>query len=98
VEGGVVTDRARVEAIASDLERVLRSNFRIPDDDALFTREVNLWEEGYVDSIGVVETIAHLERRWEVKLPEEMLFDPGFNHVSGIAALVGALVERSRPG
>jgi acyl carrier protein len=49
---------------------------------------VNLWEEGYVDSAGVVEMIAFLETRFELTLPEEVLWDPDFTNVRGIAALV----------
>jgi acyl carrier protein len=81
-----------VEEIARDLEVFLRRSFLIPDDDARFTRQANLWEEGYVDSAGVVETIVHLERRWRVRLPDEVVFDPRFNHVSGIADLVASLL------
>ena len=82
--------RPDVEAIASDLEAFLRQSFLIPEDDRHFTRSVNLWEEGYVDSAGVVETIVHLERRWNVRLPEELIFDPRFTHVDGIARIVEA--------
>jgi hypothetical protein len=52
---------------------------------------VNLWEEAYVDSVGVVELIVHLERRWEVELPDEVVFDPEFASVNGIARLVRRL-------
>jgi acyl carrier protein len=85
--------RADVEAIASELESFLRRSFLIPDDDARFTRTVNLWEEGYVDSAGVVETIVHLEQLWTVRLPDEVVFDPRFRDVAGIAELVAALLE-----
>lgn len=83
------------EEIAADLEQFLRRSFQIPDDDALFTRQVNLWEEGYVDSAGVVETIAHLESRWDITLPEEVVFDPRFTHVAGIAEVVGRLLAQT---
>lgn len=88
-----VGEGALEEEIAVELERFLRQSFQIADDDAFFTRHVNLWEEGYVDSAGVVETIAHLESRWGVRLPEEVVFDPRFTHVAGIAAVVGKLVH-----
>lgn len=77
--------------IAAELEQFLRRSFQIPDDDKQFTHQVNLWEEGYVDSAGVVETIAHLETRWGIKLPEEVVFDPRFTHVAGIAEVVATL-------
>jgi len=85
-----------VEAIASELEAFLRRSFLIPDDDTRFTRSVNLWDEGYVDSAGVVETILHLEQLWAVRLPDEIVFDPRFRDVAGIAELVAGLVELER--
>lgn len=57
------------DRIAGELERFVRVQFDIPDDDEEFGREVNLWEEGYVDSAGVVEVVSHLEERWGVKSP-----------------------------
>jgi len=89
--------RPDVEEIASDLEAFLRRSFLIPMDDERFTRSANLWEEGYVDSAGVVETIVHLEQRWNVRLPEELVFDPRFSHVTGIAEIVGAHLQREQP-
>ena len=82
---------AKLQEIAADLEAYLRQRFHIAEDDALFSRDVNLWEEAYVDSVGVVELIVHLERRWEVELPDEVVFDPEFASVNGIARLVRRL-------
>lgn len=88
--------RVDVETIAADLEAFLRRSFQIPGDDAGFTRHVNLWEEGYVDSAGVVETIAHLETTWRITLPEHVVFDPAFTHVAGMAGLIFDLLSRDR--
>lgn len=79
------------ELIAGDLERFIRTQFDIPEDDEEFGRDVDLWEEGYVDSAGVVEVVSHLEERWSVKIPEEALFDPRFTRIRGMAEVVAAL-------
>jgi acyl carrier protein len=79
------------EQIAGDLERFIRTQFDIPDDDEEFGRDVDLWEEGYVDSAGVVEVVSHLEERWSVKIPEDALFDPRFTRIRGMAEVVAAL-------
>lgn len=76
------------EPIEDVIETFIRDRFRVSADDSFFSRSVNLWEEGYVDSAGVVEMIAFLETRFELTLPEEVLWDPDFTHVQGIAALV----------
>ncbi len=80
-----------VEKIATELESFIREQFQVEDDDAFFSREVNLWEEGYVDSAGVVEVIAHLEETYSVKIPKKLLFDPGFTCIDGMAERIERL-------
>ena len=70
------------------IEEFVRSRFRVRPDDSHFSVDVNLWEEGYVDSAGV------LEQTFDITLAEEVLFDPDFTHISGICRLVSrALVS-----
>lgn len=88
---GTMSSTTTAEQIAGDLERFIRSQFDIPDDDEEFGRDVDLWEEGYVDSAGVVEVVSHLEERWGVKIPEEALFDPRFTRICGMAEVVASL-------
>jgi acyl carrier protein len=76
------------------VEEFVRSRFRVRADDDSFTRDVNLWEAGYVDSAGAVEMIAFLERTFAITLPEEVLFDPDFTHIRGIGRLVARLLGR----
>jgi acyl carrier protein len=86
-----------VEAIAGELEAFLRQTFRIPLDDPHFSRTVHLWEEGYVDSTGVVETIAYLERRYGIELPEELVHLPAFTHVDGMAGVIAGILDADEP-
>ena len=81
------------EAIASHLESYIRNNFDIDEDDPEFTREVNLWEEGYVDSIGVIEVVAYIEKTWKVSLTEEVLFSPDFTYIRGMSLLILSLTK-----
>lgn len=74
--------------IEDTVEEFIRGRFRVRPGDAHFSRDVNLWEEGYVDSAGVVEMIAFLEKTFAVTLPEEVLFDPDFTYIRGIARLI----------
>jgi acyl carrier protein len=84
-----------VEEVASQVERFIRNRFRVKPDDRHFTPDVNLWEEGYIDSTGAVEMIAFLEQTYAIRLPEEVLFDPDFTHIRGISRLVSRTVEAS---
>lgn len=76
------------EEVENVVEEFVRKRFLVRPDDDYFGREVNLWETGYVDSAGVVEMIAFLEQRFDTQLPEEVLFDPDFTNIRGIARLL----------
>lgn len=77
--------------IADRLERFIRETFHVPADDPEFDRKVHLYEQGYVDSIGVTETIAFIERTFEVSVPPAAVFDPDFTHVDGMARYIANL-------
>lgn len=85
--------KSKPEDIAAALETFIRTEFEVPADDPLFGRDVNLWEEGYVDSPGVVEVIGFLEDTWSVEIPQETLFRPEFTCIHGMAAAVAELCE-----
>lgn len=85
-----------MEQVAESVETFIRSRSRVNPNDTRFSRQVNLWESGYVDSIGVVELIGHIETTFDVTLPDEALFDPDFANVDGIARIVSALPARGR--
>lgn len=76
------------EVLAAELDAFIRERFRVAPDDPLFHRDTNVWDEGYVDSAGVVEVFAFLESRVGERLPEELLFNPEFVTVRGMARLV----------
>ena len=80
------------QQIAAQVADFIRKRFRVRADDPHFTPEVNLWEEGYLDSTGAVEMISFLEQTFAIRLPEEVLFDPEFTHISGISRLVARTV------
>jgi acyl carrier protein len=81
------------ESIAASLERFVREHFQIAGDDPFFSRTVHLWEEGYVDSAGVVQTIAYLEGLYGVELSQEAVSDPAFTNIDGIARMIASLLE-----
>ena len=82
-----------VQAVADDLERFIRKAFHVTADDDLFTREVHLYQEGYVDSVGVVDTITYLEQTWGISIPPTAVFDPRFTHIDGMARYILWLKE-----
>ncbi len=82
-----------VDEVTSEVETFIRKRFRVRADDPYFTPEVNLWEEGYIDSTGAVELIGFLEQRYQIHLAEEVLFDPDFTHIRGISRLVDRAIQ-----
>lgn len=84
----------QADAIAQRIENFIRRRFHVPADDEHFSREVNLWEEGYIDSIGVTEVILFVETTFYVKIPDNMLSAPEFTRISGMAGLIAGLLER----
>ncbi|HVS17152.1 MAG TPA: acyl carrier protein [Planctomycetota bacterium] len=77
--------------VAASVETFIRAHSRVSTDDTVFSRQSHLWADGYVDSIGVVELIGHIETTFDVVIPDEALSDPGFASVNGIAKIVVTL-------
>lgn len=80
------------ERIAADLEAFIRARFDVSAADPLFGREVDLFEEGYVDSVGVVEVVNYLESTYGLTVPDASLFDPRFCRIQGMAEILAPLV------
>ena len=74
--------------VAAAVEEFARREFSIRPSDRRFNRTVDLFEDGYVDSIGVIELIEFLERTFVIEIPEEDLFSPEFSTIDGIAKIV----------
>ena len=81
------------EACSTALEAFIRDNFQVQENDPYFDRNVNLWDEGYVDSTGVVEVISFLEETFGVTIPDAMLFSPDFTSIAGMSKLVAELAS-----
>jgi len=74
--------------VAAAVEEFARREFSIKPSDRRFDRQVDLFEDGYVDSIGVIELIQFLERTFAIEIPEADLFSPEFSTIDGIAKIV----------
>lgn len=82
-----------LETVAAQLDAFIRERFGVPPDDRGFTRTVRLWDEGYIDSIGVAEMIAFLEKTFRVTISNDVVFSPDFTNINGIARLVMELQQ-----
>jgi len=74
------------------IDAFIREQFRVAEDDPRFDRSTDLYEGGYVDSVGVVELLAFIGEAFDVTVPEAELLSPDFSCVDGIGAVVHRLM------
>jgi acyl carrier protein len=70
------------------VEAYVRSVFDVSPSDPGFDRTVDLFERGYIDSIGFVELLEFIREDFGVEVPEEMLVSDDFTRVEGIARII----------
>jgi acyl carrier protein len=75
------------EALVEDIRCVLRDHLHVLVDSP----DTNLLESGFVDSIGLVELILHLEDRFGMALPMESLELDDLRSINTIADLITRL-------
>ncbi len=74
--------------IADAVEAYVRAEGEVPGDDGRLTRDVDLFELGYVDSVGFVSLVTWLEESYGIELTEAYLFDERFTTITGISSIV----------
>ena len=74
--------------IEKDIYDFIKSEFDIEEDDEDFTTDVNIFDYGYVDSLGATEIILFLEDHYSIELTQKDLILYPMNTVSEIAAAV----------
>jgi acyl carrier protein len=77
--------------IASRIEAFVRSQFEIDPSDDGFNQTVDLFELGYVDSVGFAELLAFLAEEFGVDVPEDDLMSEDFVNIDGMARIVRRL-------
>jgi D-alanine--poly(phosphoribitol) ligase subunit 2 len=78
--------------IADRIEVFVRTQFEVDPGDDGFDRTVDLFELGYVDSVGFAELLAFLGEEFGVDVPEEDLLSNVFLSIDGMAEIVSRLV------
>jgi acyl carrier protein len=75
-------------SLETQVENMIRTHFNISPTDPEFDREVDLFDRGYVDSMGIVELLELLQEEFKVEFSDEDLLSDDFSSISGIAWLV----------
>lgn len=53
--------------ITAELRQFIRQRYGVPETDADFNDDVDLFNYGYIDSFGAVDLIAFIERQFAIK-------------------------------
>ncbi len=80
------------------IEEFIRTQFSVSPTDPRFDRGVDLFEAGYIDSIGIVELLEFLSQEFDVQIPDDDLLSEDFSSIMGIAQIVSRnLGPRTEP-
>jgi acyl carrier protein len=82
------------------IEEFIRMQFGISPTDPMFNRQVDLFEAGYVDSMGIVELLEFLRGEFSVEISDDDLLADDFSNIAGITRIVSrnltSQIEASR--
>ncbi len=81
-------EQIKPSSLEPRIEEFIRSQFSVSPTDPGFGRSADLFEEGYVDSVGVVEVLEFLNEEFDVEIPDDDLLSDDFSNIAGIARIV----------
>lgn len=77
-----------IAEITTVLDEYVRERFEIESDDPDYSSEVDLFDYGYVDSLGAVEIIMFVEERFGCRISQKDISKYPMNTVREIAEVV----------
>ncbi len=79
------------QSIADAIETEIRRMAGVGPDDPEFTRDIHIFDYGYVDSFGAVDLVSFSEQKFEIQIPDQDLAHIPMNTVNQIT---GYLCDR----
>jgi acyl carrier protein len=76
------------DTVEQHIEEFIRTQFGVSPTDPWFNREADLFKQGYVDSVGVVEMLEFLQKDFNVEIPDDDLLTDDFSNIAGITRIV----------
>lgn len=77
-----------LDEIMTILDEYARQTFSIEEDDTDYTPDTDLFDYGYVDSLGAVEMITYIEERFSCTITQKDISKYPLNTIREIAELV----------
>jgi D-alanine--poly(phosphoribitol) ligase subunit 2 len=81
------------EAIRSELRKFVRQQFSIPENDPDFSDDIDLFNYGYIDSIGAVELTAFVEKHFGIRFSDSDWVNSPLNSIGEISFFIGKRLE-----
>lgn len=78
--------------IGDDLEQFVRRAFAVDGSDPHFDRSIDLFDAGYVDSVGITEMLAYINATYGVDIPDDRLLSEEFSSIDGMATVIGRML------
>lgn len=79
--------------VATRMERWIRTAFSVSPADPRFGQHMDLFDNGYVDSVGLAELLGFVEDEFGVEIPDEILVADEFATIDGMSQAVCRLAE-----
>lgn len=74
--------------IEDSLEAFVRVAFSVSPDDPGFDRAADLFDRGYVDSVGLAELLEFIRSEFAVEVPEDDLLSEDFSTIKGMGRII----------
>jgi acyl carrier protein len=86
----------KLAEVEGRIERFIREEFAVSPSDPGFSRDADLFEGGYIDSVGIMELVGFIEREFDVDVPEDDLLSEDFSRIEGIARIIERHLARDQ--
>jgi methoxymalonate biosynthesis acyl carrier protein len=85
-----------IDNISSELRRFVRQHFSIPEDDPDFSDDIDLFNYGYIDSIGAVELTGFVEGQFGVRFTDSDWVNCPLSSIREISTFVAKRLEEEK--
>lgn len=74
--------------VEDQLEEFVRTAFSVSPSDPGFDRTADLFDRGYIDSVGLAELLEFIRERFHVEVPEDDLLADDFSSIKGMGRII----------
>jgi methoxymalonate biosynthesis acyl carrier protein len=77
-----------LDAIATELRSFIQRQFGVPEDDPYFGVDVNLYDFGYIDSLGALDLASFIEESFGLRLEDSDWIEYPLNTIREISGFI----------